>query len=118
MIHALMVKKTKPSDGMFLEVCLYNGGSGLFQNTRSLGNNYLGRKHLLQDLNDGKGISCCGLGKSSEGGTYLDVQKLKEGQYESGEVRNEKRMVQYKTGEVGRGQIMWDITDPDKKILF
>lgn len=33
-------------------------------------------------------------------------QKLKEGQYESGKVRNEKITVQCKIGEVGRCQII------------
>lgn len=45
-------------------------------------------------------------------------QKLKEGQYESGKVRNEKRMVQYKIREAGRGQIIWDNADPEKKTRF
>lgn len=45
-------------------------------------------------------------------------QKLKEGQYESGKVRNEKRMVQYKIKGVGRGQIIWNNADPEKKTRF
>lgn len=45
-------------------------------------------------------------------------KKLKECQYEAGKVRNEKRMLLYKIGEVRRGQIMWDNADPEKKSRF
>lgn len=42
-------------------------------------------------------------------------KKLKECQYEAGKVRNEETMLLYKIGEAGRGQIMWDNADTEKK---
>lgn len=80
------------------------------------------KKTFFLKLSYERWASHCGLGQKTNHEEVLKhtqhVSEIERKSVYLGKVRNENRMVQSKTGEADRSQIMWDNADPEKKIRF